>query len=116
MFLGDHLPDCLFVDERCTDCPYWDMETCPSLQDPEYRWYLLARQSRSQELQRTRIESIRDAMRLHGIPLHWESVAAIVGQTRPDLFVSPRSVLRVLTSHPDIFEYHAEGVYSLTSS
>jgi hypothetical protein len=119
MFVRQPSPECLFVDERCEDCPYWDADSCPALEDPEYRSYLLAVlavQGPSLELQRTRVEVILRAMRLHGIPLHWESIAAMVCPGRPDLFSSPRSVLRLLSSHPDKFEALAAGVYGLTSS
>ena len=115
----DQTPSCLTGEAPelpCSECPYWDRSPCPIESDPEYRSFVSWTAERQQGFRRRSAEQVSElkvALGAHGLPLHWEVLAAIAMARRPDLFPSPRSVLRLMTWHPDEFEPAGNGVYRL---
>ena len=112
-------PDCLKREGfDCKLCQFFTPETCRLLHVPfmmqdvrsifetwreRQRWQL----RRQQEL----IRAVRSELQAHGRALHYAVLARIVEDRHPELQVSEYSVLRIMASHPDIFERVAEGVY-----
>ena len=62
------------------------------------------------------LKAIREALRAHGSPLHWEVLAAIVTAKHPALFQSTRSVSRLLSWNHEEFESEGDGVYRLVAN
>ncbi|MBC7250088.1 MAG: hypothetical protein H5T62_07370 [Anaerolineae bacterium] len=115
----NHCPDCLkYENFDCYLCSFFAPETCPLLCDP----FLMqdvetvisiwrehqAAQTRRQEML---ILAVRSELQAHGRPLHYTVLTRMVSDRHPELRVSERSVLLIMTHHPDIFERVAEGVY-----
>ncbi len=114
-------PSCLEDDEidlPCPECPFWDRSPCPIATDPEYRSFIGWQGEQRAEYEARRDEKLDQLSKLlsmHGLPLHWEVLAAIAMEQRPDLFTSPKSVLLLMSWHPEAFEALGAGVYRVAS-
>lgn len=127
--------ECLWIDGRrvlpydCPDClqsDIFDCELCdffapwecrllhhPSLMDEVRTILSIYRERQAARVKRRRvlIRVIHSELQTHGRPLHYTVLARIVADRHPELGVSEGGVLRLVASHPHVFERVVEGVY-----
>jgi hypothetical protein len=60
-----------------------------------------------------KVETLRDILHRHKLPLHWEVMSRIAQEEAPGLFPSPASVERVLVFNHAIFRNLGDGLFEL---
>jgi len=117
-------PDCLRYEEfDCELCMFFTPGDCRLRHDPflmrETRTLFdIWRERRGVQLRRQRelIRAVHSELEAHGRPLHYAVLARMVADRHPKLQVSEIGVLRIMASHPNVFEKVARGVYRCTKS
>ena len=117
--LPHECPECLEQSEYdCRLCEYFVPSSCPLRQRPHFITDLrtifdLRRQRRAVPRARRSelIRAVASELRAHGRPLHYQVLARMVGDRYSMLRVTPRRVLRIMSSHPAQFERIRGGVY-----
>jgi hypothetical protein len=101
---------------QCSDCIFGDIGSCPVVLDPDslaYLRWLYERAGVSRQIRAKRIEILRDILRRHRLPLHWEVIAKVALEEAPALFESVNSVRNTLFLNQSIFSHQGEGVFGL---
>lgn len=118
-----HFPRCLRLgyipdDGRCSDCDFFTPFDCIFLDYPDLIGeigILLegARQRYNQYRihKKSALRAIYHELKAHGRPLHYSTLARIVTARHPQLNLTEKGVLRIMSNHQDIFENVSEGVY-----
>lgn len=113
------LPSCIGSKEYdCYDCPLDNVGTCPVRSDDDYCSYLLWLHDRyvSQERQRRqRIKILKNILKKHRLPLHWEVLAALAFREAPKLFESAHSIRGLVYNNSDVFVMKEDGVFGLSA-
>lgn len=120
----DDCPDCLRGEEfDCSQCTFFTPQTCRLRRDPfqmrDIRTLLdIYRERRAVQLKRQQelIHTVHSELQAHGRPLHYAVLARMVADRHPKLQMSEHRILRIMASHPDVFERVAEGVYRCVKS
>lgn len=111
------VPDCILNETHdCYGCPFEDVQSCPVTMDEDYCSYLLWLRDRYLEyewLRQKRVRVLKEILRRHKLPLHWEVLAALAFRAAPDLFDSANSVRGLVHFNPDIFYMESDGVFGL---
>jgi hypothetical protein len=63
-----------------------------------------------------RVEAIGAELKKHGIPMHWETIAAMMTDKHPRLFDDSRAVVETLALHGDHFRHEGDGVYTIATA
>jgi len=116
-------PDCLRGEEfDCIQCTFFTPQTCRLRRDPFlmqdtrtifdiYRERRAVQHAAQLKRQQELIHAVRSELQAHGRPLHYAVLARIVADRHPKLQVSEHRVLKIMTSHSELFERVIEGVY-----
>jgi hypothetical protein len=112
-------PDCLKGEDfDCDLCEFYTPVSCRLLHDPYLMQdtrtiFSICREHRAVQLKRQRklIYTVHSELQAHGCPLHYAVLAHIVADRHPKLQVSEHRVLKIMTSHSELFERVTEGVY-----
>jgi len=126
-YLSVHdLPACLKKEEEvdCYFCEFFSPENCKLRKDPSLMAELeslfdLFRLDQANiieehaERQEALISAIKTELKSHGRPLHYTVLVKIVADRHPELDVSEKSVLFIMSWHPEKFERVGKGVYQL---
>ena len=120
----DDCPDCLKSEEfDCNLCEFFTPEICRLRRDQFLVWDIrtlldIYRERRAAQLKRQQesIRAVRSELQAHGRPLHYAVLARMVRDRHPRLLTTEHGVLKIMASHPDVFERVAEGVYRCAGS
>jgi hypothetical protein len=139
-FRGEHLwidgvhispwdcPVCLKRENgRCVRCSFFDPASCRLRHDTELKCDLKSildeyRERRAARLRRKTtprlaiLRALQAELRAHGRPLHYTVLTRIVADRYPRLQATETNVVRVMSSHPEMFEKTAEGVYQVRAA
>ncbi|MHB8806792.1 MAG: hypothetical protein ACYC59_04345 [Anaerolineaceae bacterium] len=117
-FSFNDCPPCLEVDSsNCDNCVFFIPSECRIRKNEDifntiqaFKEMYLERNYqyvvRSAEI----VNSIKKELSDHGRPLHYSIIAKIVGSRYPKLNIKDRTILRIVASHPDLFENLGDGV------
>lgn len=117
-------PECFESEEfDCEYCEFYSSEVCPFLRESylsrDIKDLLDLRRERHKayiEQQQSLLDAIGFELQSHGRPLHYTVLAQMVADRHPELQVTEWQTVRVMISHPEMFEWVAEGVYKYRSS
>jgi RNA polymerase sigma factor (sigma-70 family) len=104
---------------RCEDCAYWAADVCPNQEDVgvlSFGHFLSEQAAARGQQHSNNVRALIEASHTHGLPLHWENLAAIVAAASPGRPPSPRALLAVLRAHPELFGASVGGVYEYIGS
>jgi hypothetical protein len=116
------VPNCMvdrpFTVEGCEVCGSGALG-CPCLIEPDYASYLGHRwahrvqfRDERREWERRLVDAIDEALRDHGIPLHYSVIAGMIVDRHPELTKSENTVYNVIVTNKDKFRAVSPGVYT----
>lgn len=118
----DH-PLCITVGyilpkSRCFNCEYYSPSECPFRRNPHilHEAHILFSGNKHywkdyRERRDKIINAIYYELKEHGRPLHYDVIARIMKDRHPGLNLNSRRVLRLMSFHPEKFEWVDQGVY-----
>ena len=117
-------PDCLKGEDfDCNLCEFFIPVSCRLLRDlylmqDTRTIFSICRERRAVQLKRQRklIRTVHSELQAHGRPLHYAVLARMVADRHPELQMGEHGVLRIMASHPDVFERVTGGVYRCVKS
>jgi hypothetical protein len=123
-YLSVHdLPPCLKGERgECYYCEFFSLENCKLRKEPLFldevknlfKAYRVAQASQTKTLSEnktTLISVIMAELKSHGRPLHYTMLAKIIRDRYPGLDISRKSILFIMSRHPERFERVRKGVY-----
>jgi hypothetical protein len=105
-------------ESKCSVCEFFSIVDCPIRRDPiilnEAKTLFAQNRRYSEEYEAKRqqiIETIFTELKEHGRPLHYEVITKILHDRYPGLKLNSWKVLRLMSWHPEKFEWVDVGVY-----
>lgn len=134
MFIDDvrinafNMPKCLKLGyllnfTQCEKCSFFSPYDCLLRSEPELinelSIFIISKRKKIVDYQKRKkaaIQAIFIELKAHGRPLHYTVLTSIIHKRHPSLGLTEFSVLKTMSSHPEVFEYVDVGLYKYKKS